>query len=273
GRGGGGGRRGRGGRPPRQTPTGQTWGGGMPPLPLPAVPLRRSEPKAEPAPPLMVAKLEDGTTQDWSTDPGDVDNLMRHVRSALRLWYGWKPVNGNEVVATYQDKKQPLIPALYISGHEAFNFTDEQREALKLYLADGGTLIGDACCGRTEFAQSFRAEVRAMFPDRAFDRLDLDHALFRAFYKYSTVNYIKYDGVLKQEFQAAPQILGMNLGCRTAIIMSPDDLSCGWDEHTHPRGSRLLPGDAIRLGINLISYVAALRQLAEAQSTTREVSN
>jgi hypothetical protein len=57
------------------------------------------------------------------------------------------------------------------------------------------------------------------------------------------------------------------------VILSPHDLSCGWDEHTHSRGSRLLPGDAIRLGINLISYVAALRQLAEAQAVTREVAN
>ena len=56
---------------------------------------------------------------------------------------------------------------------------------------------------------------------------------------------------------------GMNLGCRTAVIFSPWDLSCGWDEHTHEHGNRLLPGDAIRLGINLVSYVAALRQVAE----------
>ena len=70
------------GPPPRKNPTRQTSAEGMPPLPLPAAPLRRSEPKAEPAPPLMIAKLEYGTTQDWNTDPGDVDNLMRHVRSA-----------------------------------------------------------------------------------------------------------------------------------------------------------------------------------------------
>ena len=68
------------GPPPRKNPQRQTSAEGMPPLPLPAVPLRRSEPKAEPAPPLMIAKLEYGTTQDWNTDPGDVDNLMRHVR-------------------------------------------------------------------------------------------------------------------------------------------------------------------------------------------------
>src|SRR5262249_62059233 len=86
------------GPPPRKNPLRQTSAEGMPPLPLPAVPLRRSEPKAEPAPPLMVAKMDDGTTPDWNTDPGDVDNLMRHVRSAVGLWYGWQQMGLKEVV-------------------------------------------------------------------------------------------------------------------------------------------------------------------------------
>src|SRR5262245_49510041 len=100
------------GPPPRKTPQRQTSAEGMPPLPLPAVPLRRSEPKAEPAPPLMIAKLEYGTTQDWNTDPGDVDNLMRHVRAAVGLWYGWKQLNVNEVVALWKAGQQLKIPCL-----------------------------------------------------------------------------------------------------------------------------------------------------------------
>src|SRR5207245_6251694 len=89
------------GPPPQKNPQRQTSAEGMPPLPLPATPLRRSEPKAEPAPPLMIAKLEYGFMQDWNTDPGDVDNLMRHVREKLNLWYGWKHMNVNELVATH----------------------------------------------------------------------------------------------------------------------------------------------------------------------------
>src|ERR1700730_6218413 len=132
------------GPPPRKNPLRQTSAEGMPPLPLPATPLRRSEPKAEPAPPLMIAKLEYGTTQDWNTDPGDVDNLMRHVRSAVGLWYGWKQMNIDELVALHKKDLQCKIPTLYISGHEAFTFSDDQRAALRQYLADGGTLLGDA---------------------------------------------------------------------------------------------------------------------------------
>src|ERR1700722_13742633 len=151
------------GPPPRKNPLRQTSAEGMPPLPLPAVPLRRSEPKAEPAPPLMIAKLEYGTTQDWNTDPGDVDNLMRHVRSAVGLWYGWKIMHLNELVALHKAGQQCKIPCLYISGHEAFDFTKEQRDAIIQYVLDGGTLLGDACCGRAEFANSFRTEIKTMF--------------------------------------------------------------------------------------------------------------
>lgn len=260
------------GPPPRKNPQRQTAAEGMPPLPLPVVPLRRSEPKAEPAPPLMIAKLEYGTTQDWNTDPGDVDNLMRHVRTAVGLWYGWKHLNIKELVALHKAGQQLKVPCLYISGHEAFDFSKDERAALVRYLHDGGTLLGDACCGRREFADSFRSEIKKMFPDRAFDRLERDHPIFRAFHAYHTVHFREYPMGVRSDKEGPPELLGMNLGCRSAVIFSPWDLSCGWDEHTHEHGKRLWPGDAIRLGINLVSYIAALRQVAEVQAVTREIS-
>jgi hypothetical protein len=260
------------GPPPRKNPLRQTSAEGMPPLPLPAVPLRRSEPKAEPAPPLMIAKMEYGTTQDWNTDPGDIDNLMRHVRSAVGLWYGWKQMSLTELVALHKAKKECKVPALYFSGHESFELSAAERTALVHYLNEGGTLIGDACCGRPEFTKSFKAELKKMFPRRPLDRLELDHPVFRAFHKYSTVNFRTFKGKTKSDTVGPPELYGMNLGCRAAVIFTPWDMSCGWDEHTHEHGSRLLPGDAIRLGINLVSYVAALRQVAEVQAVTREIA-
>jgi hypothetical protein len=258
------------GPPPRQNPTRQTSAEGNPPLPLPATPLRRSEPKAEPAPPLMIAKLEYGTTQDWNTDPGDVDNLMRHVQSAVGLWYGWRHMNINELVGLHKAGLQCKVPCLYISGHEAFTFTDDQRAAVRQYVLDGGTLLGDACCGRVEFTESFRAEVKKLFPQRAFDILERDHPIFRAFRKYDTVHVRKSHQ--KEYTEGPPELLGTNIGARAGILLSPWDISCGWDEHVHDHGERLHPGDAVRLGINLISYIAALRQVAEVQSVTREIT-
>ncbi len=260
------------GPPPQKNPERQTSAEAAPPLPLPVVPLRRSEPKAEPAPPLMIAKLEYGTTQDWNTDPGDIDSLMRHVRSALGLWYGWRVLNLNDLVAMHQRGQRLKIPALYLSGHDPFSFTDAQREALRQYVFDGGTLIGDACCGRIEFTQSFQAEIKKLFPDRPLELLELDHPLFRAYYKYQMVYRRDGDKGQKDYIQELPRFYGMMLGCRTAVLLSPFDLSCGWDKHEHPHGARLAPDDAIRVGINLIAYVAALRSLAETQAVTREIS-
>jgi hypothetical protein len=110
-----------------------------------------------------------------------------------------------------------------------------------------------------------------MFSDRAFDVLEVDHPIYRAFYPYTNVHYRSFDGGVKHEFQGPPQMMGMNIGCRTAIILTPWDMSCGWDEHVHDHGSRLIPGDAIRLGINIVSYVAGIRQLGETQAVTREI--
>jgi Domain of unknown function (DUF4159) len=261
------------GPPPRKNPTRETSAEGMPPLPLPAVPLRRSEPKAETAPPLMIAKMEYGTTQDWNTDPGDIDNLMRHVRSAVGLWYGWKQMSLAELVALHKAKKESKLPCLYFSGHEGFELSADQRLAIGQYLLDGGTLLADACCGREEFANSFRAEMKKIFPKHPLDRLELDHPVFRAFHKYSTVNYRAFPMGVKSDSIGPPELQAVNLGCRAAVLFTPWDMSCGWDEHTHEHGKRLLPGDAIRLGINIVSYIAALRQVAEVQATTREVAD
>jgi hypothetical protein len=261
------------GPPPRKNPERQTSAESLPPLPLPATPLRRSEPKAEPQPPLMLAKLEYGTTQDWNTDPGDADNLMRAVRAELGLWYGWKNWNVNELVAMHKAGQKSTIPILYVSGHETFEFTPDQRAAIRQYVLDGGTLLGDACCGRDEFTDSFRQEVVRLFPDRAFDLLEMDHPIYRAFYDYvkNPVVYQIYDRGARVERAGPPQMFGMNIGCRTAVILTPYDLSCGWDGHTHPHGKRVIPEHAVRLGINLVSYVAAERQLGEAQAITREI--
>ena len=269
------------GPPPRKNPERQTAAEGMPPLPLPVVPLRRSEPKAEPQAPMFVGKLTYGTYQDYMPNPGDLDNLMRHVRYNLGLWYGQRLVPMEELVAGHKAGKPCRIPMLYITGYHPFELTDEQRAALRDYLLSGGSLMGDATLGSPAFAESFINEVGRMFPQRQFDLLQVDHPLFRAFYPYSNVHYFEVEKGWKQTSQGPPQLLGMNLGTRTAVFLTPFDMSCGWDEFyapdssikvpDAPRTQAVVPGDAIRMGMNVVAYVAALRQVADVESVTREI--
>ena len=94
------------GQAPRAAPRHISGGEGVPPLPLPATPLRRTERKRDPAPPTLIGKVvwgESGeykyasgqTTQvaDWNLCP---DDLAQHMRKAGRwfgLAYGSQPIS------------------------------------------------------------------------------------------------------------------------------------------------------------------------------------
>ena len=269
------------GPPPRKNPERQTAAEGFPPLPLPVTPLRRSEPKAEPEAPLFVGRLTYGTYQDYMPNPGDLDNLIRHVRYNIGLWYGQRIVPVEELVAGHEEGDPCRIPMLYVTGYHPFELTDPQRTALRDYLVRGGTLLGDATLGSPAFAESFTSEVHRMFPQRQFDILQVDHPVFRAFYPYSNVHYFEVEKGWNQTSQGPPQLLGMNLGTRTAVLLTPFDMTCGWDEFyapdssvkvpDAPRTQAIVPGDAIRLGLNIVSYVASMRQVADVEAVTREI--
>ena len=270
------------GPPPRKDPQRQTSAEAFPPLPLPVTPLRRSEPKAEPAPPLFCAKLKYGDTQDYMPNPGDIDNLMRHARAELGLWYGWKLLDLNELVSLHKDGRGSKLPMLHITGYHEFKLTPEQRDALRQYLLDGGTIVADATLGSPDFTRGFRSEIRAMFPSRSFDLLQLDHPVYRAYYKYTSVHYFDVEQGTTSELQRPPELLGLNLGTRTAVLFSPHDMTCGWDEFIAPpsrrrvpeapRDKAMLPADALRMGLNLVSYVAAMREVGSIEAVTRQVA-
>ena len=170
---------------------------------------------------------------------------------------------------------------LYITGYQAFTFTPEQRAALRQYLVDGGTLVADAALGSPAFTDSFKREMAAMFPDHTFRPLDPDHPVYRGYYPYAPVEYFTVKEGHHTKMQGPPELWGLNIAARTAVIFSPYDMTCGWDEFYAPapdekvpgapRTRAMMPADAIRMGINIVAYVSAQRPFAKAQATTREI--
>ena len=267
------------GPPPRKDPQRQTSAEGVPPLPLPATPMRRSEPKAEPSPPLFVGKVEYGTYQDWMPNPGDMDNLLRHVRYNVDAWYGWQKFSLRDLVALHEKGEQCRVPMLYATGYEPFELQDDERAALRDYLLDGGTLVADSTLGSTAFADGFRLQMAKTFPKRQLVRVQTDHPLMRSYYQAAGVGYFTVSQGIHSKFGGPPHLEGINIAARTAVIFSPYDLSCGWDGFyappaevkvpDAPRTMAMMPQDAIRLGINIVSYVAGQRRFAKAQASTR----
>lgn len=261
------------GPPPAAKPQHQTGGESFPPLPLPATPLRRSEKKRPPSPPALIGKASLGATRwitkdgkrvqyrDWMTDPADVMTLLNW--SADKLGINYRAVEADFAHFSYDPRE---LPALLMAGHNKFELTDEVRQKLARYVMDGGAIIADACCGWNDFAESFRREIDLIFPGRPLRRMLPEEPVYSAYYKLGNLTYKKGDG---STFVEPPCLEGIDFGCRTGVIFSPRDLTCGWDGHEHPRGTRVVIDEARQLGANLVTYVLGTFQLGRFLSSSK----
>jgi hypothetical protein len=265
------------GPPPQAKPQRRTGGESFPPLPLPATPLRRTEKKRQPAPPALVAKVRYGavvegvdaegrpfTYLDWTTDPDDMRQLVRRYSADVGIQRRCIEVGFDDF--SYDPAE---VPVLYLTGHEGYTLSDEVRTRIRLYLQDGGTLLCDACCGSDDFLQAWVREMNVIFPRKRAVRLTPDHPVFHTVYDVDKVDY-QVEG--KPPFRAEPTLLGISIGCRTAVFLTPYDLSCGWSGHTHDHGKRVWsrksgPEEAMRLGVNMLAYTQAYFSLGRFMAT------
>ncbi|MHB1556142.1 MAG: DUF4159 domain-containing protein [Isosphaeraceae bacterium] len=261
------------GPPPRAKPQSRTGGESFPPLPLPATPLRRTEKKRPPAPPSLIGKMALGPIRyvrrggervqyrDWMTDPADLDSLLAWTNQKLGIHYGKAEADFEHF--SFDPRE---LPALLFAGHNAFTVDPGVRASLARYVLDGGTILGDACCGWKDFDGAFRRAMQAIFPDRPLRKLEPDDPLLSSYYKLADFTYQKADG---SRYEAAPCLEGIMVGCRTAVIYSPADLTCGWDGHDHPRGLRVVIDQARQIGANYVTYLLGSYQLGRFLSSTK----
>jgi len=262
------------GPPPPAAPQRRTAGESFPPLPLPATPLRRTEKKRQPSPPALVGKVVLGdikwvtangqrtSFRDWMTDPNDIANLLEWTNRQLNIQYRAVDTDLPEFSCNPTE-----LPILYFTGHDAFTVPDALLPRLRQFCVDGGTILGDACCGDKNFDGAFRAFVAKLFGNqRPLEPLPADHPLYSAFYNIGSVQYKRE----AKEWNTAPPLEAVHIGCRAAVIYTGGfDCSCGWDGHIHEHGQRILPKDARLLGANIITYALATYELGRFLSTER----
>jgi len=249
------------GKPPPPKPAERAAAEGVPPLPLPATPQRRTEKKKPPTPPVVVVKMMTGTELDWATDENDINNLLIWMQTKLKINF------------TYEQKKLSEIqldaanqPMLYRTGHNAFSFSQAERDALRQYALKGGFIFFDTCCGRKEFADSARKELALIFPERPLQKLPADHPLYRCYYDVPVVHYTPAAGI---DGAAPAPLEGIDIGCRTAVVFSPLDLSCGWDMHSHKTSAGVQAEDGLKIGANLIAYATATKTMGASLAESR----
>lgn len=194
--------------------------------------------------PVLINKLMHGPGDDWNNDRSDIRNLTEAV-AKLPGWprlLSWQIVDAGS--ATVEDLLQ--APICFFNGHEAPEFSDDEIALLRDYVGQGGFLFVEACCSRPEFDAGFRALVQKMYPeaDYRLKQLTADHPVWRAYHVIDPKN--------------STPLWGVDVGCRTSIIYSPEDLSCFWEQASgrEAKDAELLPmiEKALSVGTNVVAY-------------------
>jgi hypothetical protein len=251
-------------------------GESFPPLPLPGTPVRRTERKKDPAPPALVGKINlnviDGkTVSSYPSVTLDIENLMSWTNNQLQLRYRYVETDLSKFSFSPTE-----LPVLYITGWTPLpEMSDKTKQNIRDYLMAGGTLIVHANCGRPEFQQSFVKLQGQLFPDRPMGWLPPDHPIYSCLHRMDVMRFREGDGPWQQIDIRKPGgkgfLMGMNIGCRAAIIYSPIDVSWGWDAGAKPIIGGVLfdQQDSLKLGANMLTYVLANYEYGRAFEVTK----
>jgi len=142
---------------------------------------------------------------------------------------------------------------LYVAGIDAFSFSDEAVNALKAFVARGGTILFDASLGLPYFTGHVRREIRRIVPFGTARPLPPEHPLWSSLHRIDRVTYTAAMRREKPGFDT-PYLEGIDVDGRLAVIVSPYDLGGGWQGDDHPLSRGYAPADAIRVGENLVLH-------------------
>jgi hypothetical protein len=178
--------------------------------------------------PLLVQKLQWSDDEDWNPDRHDLENLVAHIGNTFGEPTAWQAVAFDSPLEEWL-----AAPLLYMQGHTFPNWSQKQREKVRRYVEQGGTIFFEACCSREEFRTGFEKFIAATFPETPLRELDAGHPVYSAHH----------------DLQPAG-LMGLDIGCRTSILFSPRDISCLWEQARIP----LLSQNALKLGTNIAAF-------------------
>jgi hypothetical protein len=195
---------------------------------------------------LVIAQVVHGG--DWDTQPTSLAVLLKHLaeNTTVAVQFTRENVDLRRIDAFAH-------PILYMTGHNDFTLTDEEVANLRRYLAAGGVLVGNACCGRESFDRAFRREIKRVLPDHELARLDTAHPVFGSVYPIDDVEYTPL-ALHERPGIEKPILEGISLENQLRVIYSPYDLVNGWSGAPNPYARGYRDEDALRLGINILVY-------------------
>lgn len=206
---------------------------------------------------IRVAKLQHGG--GCNDAPGALVNLLRAAgQGELKL-----RVDASEFSIHASDPSLPRFHMAFMHGRHDFRFTPAEREALRDYLNFGGTLLADSICASEEFVKAFRREIALVLPEAPLQRIPIEHPIFteraggfdiREVQRRDPAIQSADQPVRSRVQRVPPELEGVEINGRLAVIFSPFDISCALEKHEALQCRGYTQRDAARIGLNVLMY-------------------
>lgn len=201
-------------------------------------------------PRLALARLQYDGGGDWYANPSSLTNLAAAVAERTTL-----DVDRTEARVTLTDERLWDYPFLHMTGHGNVAFTAIEVSRLREYLLRGGFLHVSDNYGLDE---SFRREIKRVFPDRELVDVPLAHPVYHIVYDFPAglPKIHEHDGKPARGF-------GIFVGNRLAVFYDQEsDLGNGWEDVGTYNDPPELHELALRMGVNLFVYAVTSRPLS-----------
>lgn len=197
--------------------------------------------------PVIMNKLDytnyakEGKETGWNQRPRDLANFCKWMTRNLDGRF----TNWQVVTLKAQPHELHDAPILYMAGSEAFNLSQGEVDKLRLFVEQGGLILGNSDCGNAKFTRSFTNLGNQLFKNE-FRELEITHPIFSG-----------------QQFNATkwrkrPRVLAMSNGVREQMLLVPnDDLSKAWQTRSDRTKEELY-----QLTANIFLYLVRERTLA-----------
>ena len=171
-------------------------------------------------------------------------------------------VNAEPREVSLSDSELAHYHVLFFHGRTSFELTAPERENLRAYVERCGTVIADAVCSSTKFAESFRREMQAVFPTRPLQAIPTSDPLFTPAFGGADVTtvsrrtqkpLVQISQPATETVNVAPTLEGVEFDGRFGVLFSPYDISCALE--TEPLGcSGYVRKDAFLIAMNALLY-------------------
>lgn len=192
----------------------------------------------------IIPRVKYGGGGDWYTGPTSMPNLLKQASERLRL-----PTQNENIAVSLSDPELFRYPMLFLTGHGQIRFSDYEVNILLNYLDNGGFLWVNDSYGIDRF---IRREVRKLYPDREFELLPADHAIFNMVYEFK-------DGLPKiHEHDGKPPAAYalFDKGRMKIFYTFESDIGDGLeDAGVHQIDTPEIREKAMQMALNLLAYV------------------